>query len=139
MKPTLDLDCGDPRGRLLREGLDGPRAANSSDGPKVKKAELSFPGGATMIAFPLRSRSPTDALHGRFPRRRWLRMKVHLWSAADHSFVYLQLDNGFASMRSESFGWIARSLSRRPDRTIQKRVGHHCRFWAGSDDPRSSR
>ena len=79
------------------------------EGPRVRKAEVLLSWWGDTERIPL----GFEILNGRavwtLPLDAdWLRTMGVNGQLPDHSFVYLQLENGYASIRSESFGWIAR-------------------------------
>jgi len=78
------------------------------EGPAVRKAELLLSWWGDTQRIPLALEISNGRAIWTLPLDAdWLRMKGIYGQLPDRSFVYLQLENGFASMRSESFGWIA--------------------------------
>jgi len=79
------------------------------EGPRVGKAELLLSWWGDTERIPLGFEISNGRAVWTLPLDAdWLRTMGVNGQLPDHSFVYLQLENGYASIRSESFGWIAR-------------------------------
>lgn len=78
------------------------------DGSRIKKAELLLVWWGDTERIPLALEITNGRAVWKLPLDAdWLRtMGIH-GQLPDRSFVYLQLEEGFSSVRSESFGWIA--------------------------------
>ena len=96
----LALSASTSTATELRIGVEGPR---------VRKAELLLSWWGDTERIPLAFEITNGRAVWTLPLDAdWLRTMGVEGQLPDHSFVYLQFENGYASIRSESFGWIAR-------------------------------